>query len=66
MIFKNKAMTYLFLIGFKAHSIHEMEPILDTTKMAKNLRLERSWDYGKPNTFIILNEYRSKAILMTS
>lgn len=43
---------------------HEMEPILDTTKMAKNLRLERSWDYGKSNTFILLNEYRSKVILM--
>jgi hypothetical protein len=33
---------HFFFIRFKAHSIHDMEPILDTSRVTKNLRLDGS------------------------
>lgn len=52
-------VTNQFLIILKTDSLHEMEPIADTAKTAKNIRLDGSLAWGKPTT-ILLNEYSKK------
>jgi hypothetical protein len=46
-------VTNNFLIVFKTH---EIESLLDTSKMAKNL----PWARGKPNTIILLKDHSNK------
>lgn len=43
-----------FMIEFKYHSISQNEPILDTVKVVKNLRLDRL--RSNPNTIILTKD----------
>lgn len=48
-------ITNHFLTGFKTDCVR-LEPIPDTGKRDKNLRVDRSWLKGKPTTVLLLKK----------